>query len=157
MRRSKQIACTLSAVAIAVVAAGCGGGPQQVSAAELVEQGDEVCRDLQERFAEIQAQPPANAPEGADQAGQLLDAAAEAQSELRDLEPPEDIRPAYDRYLDARDEVSDLLKQGKDAASDQDGDAFGRAQQQAADGAPERKRLAAQLGFKVCSQNPQGL
>jgi hypothetical protein len=153
MRRWKWIACSLPVVAVA--AAGCGGGPQQVSAAELVQKGDDVCRDLQGQFAEIQSQPPANAPDAADQAGRLLDVADEAQSELRDLEPPEDIRADYDHYLDTRDQVNDLLKKGEEAAKEQDGNGYGRAQEEASAGAPERQMLASGLGFKVCSQNPQ--
>jgi hypothetical protein len=151
MRRWNWIACSLL-----VAAAGCGGGgSQQVSASELVQKGDAICRDLQGQFAEIQAQPPANASDAADQAGRLRDVADGAQSDLRDLEPPEDIRSDYDHYLDTREQVSDLLKKGEDAAGQQDGDTYGQAQQQAAAGAPERQKLASGLGFKVCSQSPQ--
>jgi hypothetical protein len=154
MRRWKLIACSLPVVA-AVASTGCGGGPQQVSASDLVVKGDDVCRDLQGQFAEIQAGPPANASDAADQAGRLLDVADDAQSELRDLEPPKDIRADYDHYLDTRDQVSDLLKKGEDAADQQDGDGYGRAQEEASAGGPERQKLASGLGFKVCSRSPQ--
>jgi hypothetical protein len=154
MRRWKWIAC--SPLVVAAASAGCGGGPQQVSASELVQKGDAVCRDLQGQFAELQAEPPANAPDAAEQSDRLLDAADDAQSKLRDLEPPEDIRADYDQYLDTRQQVSDFLKQGEDAASEQDGAGYGQAQQEASAGAPERQKLASGLGFKVCSQNPQG-
>jgi hypothetical protein len=153
MRRWNWIACSLLVVA---AASGCGGGgPQQVSASELVQKGDDVCRDLQKNFAEIQTEPPANASDAADQAGRLREAADGAQSDLRDLEPPDDIRADYDRYLDTREQVSDFLKKGEDAADQQDGDAYGQAQQQATAGAPERQKLASGLGFQVCSQSPQ--
>jgi hypothetical protein len=144
---------SLLAVAAATAIAGCDGGPDRVSAEELVQGGDDVCRDLQERFSEIQAQPPANASEGAAQAGELLGVAEDAQAELRDIEPPEELRASYDGYLDARGEVSDALDRGKQAAEDQDGEAYGKAQEEAAAGAPERRRLARELGFKVCSQS----
>ena len=146
----------LIAGAVTILAiAGCGDGSDEVSAGELVQKGDEVCRGVQERFAEIQAQPPASASEGAEQAGELLGVADDAQAELRDIQPPEELRDRYDGYLDARDEVGAALERGKQAAENQDGAAYGRAQEEAAAGAPERRRLARGLGFKVCSQSAE--
>jgi hypothetical protein len=141
------------ALAAAVAVTECGGGSEEVSAEELVQQGDDVCGNVQERFAEIQAAPPASATEGAEQAGELLGVADDAQGELRDLEPPEKLRDRYDAYLDARESVSDELERGKQAAEDQDGEAYGKAQEEAVGGAPERRKLARKLGFRVCSQS----
>jgi hypothetical protein len=150
-----RTAALLSAAATLTVAiAACGGGSDPVSAEELVQQGDEVCGKVQERFAEIQMAPPASATEGADQAGELLGVADDAQGELRDIEPPEELRDRYDTYLDARESVSDALERGKQAAEDQDGEAYGAAQEEAVGGAPERRKLARGLGFRVCSQSP---
>jgi hypothetical protein len=140
------------ALAAAVAVTECGGGSEEVSAEELVQKGDDVCGNVQERFAEIQAAPPASATEGAEQAGELLGVADDAQGELRDLEPPEELRDRYDAYLDARESVSDELERGKQAAEDQDGEAYGKAQEEAVGGAPERRKLARKLGFRVCSQ-----
>ncbi len=128
---------------------------EEVSTEDLVQKGDEVCRGVQERFSEIQAQPPASASEGAEQAGELLGVADDAQAKLRDIEPPEELRDRYDGYLDARDEVSAGLERGKQAAEDQDGAAYGQAQEEAAAGAPEREKLARGLGFTVCSQSAE--
>jgi hypothetical protein len=141
------------ALAAAVAVTECGGGSEEVSAKELVQKGDDVCGNVQERFAEIQAAPPASATEGAEQAGELLGVADDAQGELRDLEPPEELRDRYDAYLDARESVSDELERGKQAAEDQDGEAYGKAQEEAVGGAPERRKLARKLGFRVCSQS----
>jgi hypothetical protein len=141
------------ALAAAVAVTECGGGSEEVSAKELVQKGDDVCGNVQERFAEIQAAPPASATEGAEQAGELLGVADDAQGELRDLEPPEKLRDRYDAYLDARESVSDELERGKQAAEDQDGEAYGKAQEGAVGGAPERRKLARKLGFRVCSQS----
>jgi hypothetical protein len=123
-----------------------------VSAEELVQRGDEICRDVERRFDEVQAEPLSTPRQGANQAGELLEVADEAQAELRDLEPPEEERDVYDLYLDERDEVSDLIQRGKDAAEAQDGAAFAEAQQEAAAGGAERRKLARQLGFELCSQ-----
>jgi hypothetical protein len=141
-----------AAVAGAAASAGCGGGSDEVSAEELVQQGDEICGKVQERFTEIQMVPPASATEGADQADELLGVADDAQAELREIEPLEELGDRYDAYLDARQGVSDALERGKQAAEDQDGEAYGKAQEEAVGGAPERRRLARELGFKVCSR-----
>jgi hypothetical protein len=142
-------------LAITVAAfAGCGGGSDPVSAEDLVQRADEVCREVERGFAEIQAQPPATAADGAEQADGLLGVANDAQARLREIEPPEELRDSYDRYLESRDEVGDALERGKRAAEDQDGEAYGKAQEEAAAGAPERRRLARELGLQVCSQSP---
>jgi hypothetical protein len=153
MKLAPSPPAVLAAAALgAVVIGGCDGSGDGLSAEELVQQGDEVCRGVADDFSAIQAQPPANASEGADQASELLQVADAAQEELRDLEPPEEIGDAYDRYLEARQEVSESLKRGRDAAENQDGAGYGKAQEEAAAGAPERRRLARELGFRVCSQ-----
>ncbi len=142
----------LAASIAAAASAGCGGGPEQLSAEELVERGDPICREVQARFDEVQAAPLTSATAGEKQAEELIDVAEGAQQDLRDLEPPEEIRDTYQSYLDSREEVSDQLEEGREAAARNDGSAYGRAQEKAAAGAPERQRLARQLGFTVCSQ-----
>jgi hypothetical protein len=132
----------------------CDGGSEEMSAEELVSKGDEICTEERDRFDEIQSVPLTSASVGAKQAKELLAAAESAQDDLRDLEPPEEIRDSYDSYLDARDEVSDLLERGREAAEDKDGAAFSKAQEEAAAGAARREKLARELGFKVCSQGP---
>lgn len=157
MTSGPRTAALLTAAAALAAAgiAGCGGGSEEVSAEELVQKGDEVCGTVQERFAEIQTAPPASATEGAEQAGELLGIADDAQAELSEIEPPEELRDRYDAYLAARESVSDALERGKQAAENQDGGAYGKAQEEAVGGAPERQRLARGLGFRVCSQNAE--
>jgi hypothetical protein len=151
--RRRWIAAALP-VALSIGAlVGCGGGSAEVSAEELVAKGDEICTEERDRFDEIQSVPLTSAAVGAKQAEELLAAAESAQEDLRGLEPPEEIRDSYDSYLDARDEVSDLLERGREAAADKDGAAFGKAQEEAAAGAGKREKLARELGFKVCSQS----
>jgi hypothetical protein len=132
---------------------GCGGGKEQVSAAELVQKGDQICGEERSTFDRIQAQPPPNASVAADQTDELIKSTEDANSKLRDLEPPDELRARYDQYLDARDGAVDEMQHGKDAADDQNSDAYGAAQAAVARSAPQRKKLAASLGFKVCSSS----
>jgi hypothetical protein len=130
---------------------GCRGGSEEISAEELVAKGDEICTEERDRFDEIQSVPLTSPSVGAKQAEELLAAAESAQDDLRDLKPPEEIRDSYNSYLDARDEVGDLLERGREAALEKDGRAFGKAQEEAAAGAGKREKLAREVGFKVCS------
>ena len=154
MRRGKSIALVLTPLVLSAVATGCGGGKEQVTAAELVQKGDQICREQQRKFSEIQAAPLVNASDGGDQAEALGDAAKDSLGDLRHFEPPSPQRAAYDRYLDAKDNALQYFDQAKDAADDLNGRAYSAAQTAEAAGAPERAQLAKALGFKVCSQGP---
>ena len=143
----------LAAASLALGEAGCGG-PEQVTAAELVQKGDQICREEQSKFKEIQSAPLVNASDGADQAGALHDAAKDAVDSLRDMEPPQPQRDTYNRYLDAKENTLQYFDKGKDAADERDGRAYSEAQAAVAAGSPERARLAKSLGFRVCSQGP---
>jgi hypothetical protein len=150
-RRWIQMALAISLVG--ALGAGCGGGKEQVTAAELVQKADQACSTEQDRFREIQATPPANATEAADQTKALVQAAENASSALDDLEPPDALRTQFDSYLSARDQAIEDMKKGQDAAENQDSHAYGAAQSAVTKGAPHRKKLAGSLGFKVCSRN----
>jgi hypothetical protein len=155
MFRARQILLVIPAVAIlALDASGCGGGDDQVSAAQLVQKGDQICRDEQGEFSQIQAHPPANASEAADQTKALAKTAESANSQLADLEPPDALRSPFETYLSARERAVEAMKRGEDAAENQDSRAYGAAQGAVVHTAPQRKKLAVSLGFKVCSANP---
>jgi hypothetical protein len=142
------------ALASVALTAGCGGGKEQVSAAELIQKGDQICRQEQTGFNRIQADPPANASVAADQTQQLIKTADSASAHLGDLEPPDELRARYESYLSARDRAVDEMQKGKDAADDQDSRAYGAAQAAVVRSAAERKAQARSVGFKVCGANP---
>jgi hypothetical protein len=140
---------------LALNGSGCGGGgKEQVTAAELIQQGDQICRQEQSGFSQIQAHPPANASDATDQTKALVKAAESADSKLSDLQPPDELKAQLDSYLSARDRAVDQLKKGQDAAENQDSATYGAAQAAVVQSAPERRRLARAVGFKVCSANP---
>ena len=76
-----------------------------------------------------------------------------ASSAISDLEPPDELRTQFDTYVSARDQAVEDLKKGQDAAENQDSHGYGAAQSAITKGAPQRKKLAGSLGFKVCSRN----
>jgi hypothetical protein len=156
MFRAKRFLLVPPAVAIlALGATGCGGGgKQQVSAAELVQKGDQICREEQAKFEQIQAHPLGNASDAAGQTKELIQVSENANAELGDLDPPEKQRAPLDSYLSARSRAIDQMKTGQDAADNQDSAAYAAAQAAVVHSAPQRRKLAASLGFKVCSSSP---
>jgi hypothetical protein len=154
MSRAGRTISVFPALAILALAGGCGGGGQQVTAAELVQKGDQICRQEQTGFSQIQAHPPANASDAADLTKALVKTAESADSKLSDLQPPDELKVQLDSYLSARDRAVDQLKKGQDAAENQDSATYGAAQAAVVQSAPERRRLARAVGFKVCSANP---
>jgi hypothetical protein len=153
MSRARLIPTIVPALVLVASTAGCGGGKDQVSAAELVQKGDQICRTEQAKFSQIQAHPPANASNAADQTKELIQAAESASSQLGDLEPPDELRGPLESYLSARDRAIEQMKHGQDAADDQDSRAYGSAQAAVVHSAPERKKLARSVGFKVCGSS----
>jgi hypothetical protein len=157
MFRDRRVLLLAPTLAILSLGIGCGGSKQQVSAAELDQKGDQICSIERTKFNQIQAQPLANSTDAADQTKELIDVAETANSALDDLEPPDALRGALDIYLGARNDAIDLMKQGQDAAENQDSRAYDEAQAAVAKSATERKRLADSLGFKVCSASSKAV
>ena len=151
MFRDRRSLLLVPALAILSLGIGCGGGKEQVSASELDQKADQICSTEQTKFKQIQAQAPANASEAADQTKQLIAAAESASSAIDDLEPPDALGGALDIYLGARNDAIDQMKKGQDAAENQDSRTYGTAQAAVSKSAPQRKKLAESLGFKVCS------
>jgi hypothetical protein len=153
MTRARWLPLALPLLVIGALGAGCGGGKEQVTAAELDQKADQACRTEQEKFRQIQAMPPANATEAVDQTKELIQVAESTSSAIDDLEPPDALRMPLEIYLDARDRAIEDMKKGQDSAENQDSRAYGEAQAAVAKSAPQRRKLADSLGFKVCSSN----
>ena len=151
---SRRIAPVLVFVTVGLAIQACGGGDsEEVSAAELVQKADTACREERSSFDRVQARPPPNASVAAAQTGELILATEKANSQLRDLEPPEQLRSAYGRYLEARDRVLAEMRRGQEAAENQDSATYGAAQAAVARDAPRRRKLAQALGLRVCSSS----
>ena len=143
------------ALILVALVAGCGGSTGPVSTAELIDQGDELCSEEQQRFREIQVQAPASSADAVDQTGELVEVSGETTSGLTDIEPPSNLQAAYDRYLDSRREALELLERGRDAAERHDRVGYNAALKKSIAGEGERQKLARKVGFEVCGE-PQG-
>ena len=157
MFRDTRLLLLVPALAILSLGIGCGGGKEQVSAAELIQKADQACRTETTKFTQIQATPPANATEAADQTKALISVAESASSTIDDLEPPDALRTPLDAYLSARNRAIDQMKKGQDAADNQDSRGYGDAQAVVVKTAPQRRKLARGLGFKACSADAKSV
>ena len=143
----------IAAIAASLAAAGCGGSTGPVSSGELVEQADELCSEEQRRFDEIQQEPPATADAAIEQTDELLEVAKETYEGLDEIDPPSDLRPAYERYLEARRQGQlELIERGREAAERHDRVGYGTAQEKSIEGTRERRRLARAVGLEVCGR-----
>jgi hypothetical protein len=147
----------------ALIAAGvgaCGGGGSsstttstaaELTKSQLITQGDAICKDASDRFAELQGSPPTT-PEGAATFAQKVIEIMESEvSQLRALNAPDDVKPALDRYVKSLVKNVDVLKQGLKAAQQSDATAYSQAQAKAAQGQVKRLQYAQAVGFKECS------
>ncbi len=146
-------------IAAGVGACGGGGGSSsttstaaELTKSELVAQGDAICKDAHDRFAELQGSLPTTAEETATFTKKLIDITESEVTQLRALNPPASVKPALDSYLKSLDKNVDVLKQGLKAAQQSDATAYARAQAQAVKGQVKRLQYAQAVGFKECSR-----
>ena len=155
---------TFAAATVALIALGlaaCGGGDDTSATTstesaltkdQLIAQGDAICKEAHDRFAQLQGSPPTTPEETATFTQGLVDITQSEVSQLRDLNPPASVKPALESYLKALDENVAVLKQGLKAAQQADATAYAQAQAKAVKGQVERLQLAQAVGLKECSR-----
>jgi hypothetical protein len=142
----------IAAIVLVAIVVDLGPFSDEVSADELIAQGDEICAAAHEAFEDLQSEPPRTANDAEELTGQLLDIAEDEQERIDELDPPDELESALDRYLAGRADGIDLLARGVEAAEDHDDDAYSEAQARVARNQLDRRRSARRVGFKVCSK-----
>jgi hypothetical protein len=150
----------VAVVAIAVVVAAIAGvGPfdgdgegEELTEEEFIARGDEICTEGRERFAELQQDPPKSAGEAAELTRQLIEITEGEIDDLRALNAPADLEAPLDDYLESREAGVEILRDGLEAAENEDADAYAEAQAQIARSQVDRARLAEEVGFTGCSR-----
>ena len=141
--------------ALFLVGAMLGLGPfkeEELLESELLVRGDEICRAAHEAFLDLQVDPPQTPNEAAALTRNLVGISEDELDRLDELEPPPALESALERYLEAREEGIELLRDGLEAAEARDPGAYDRAQAELEESQPERRRLARAVGFAVCSR-----
>jgi hypothetical protein len=140
--------------------AGCGGGngdttsvaEGQLSKSELVDQGDAICKEASDQFAQARKDLPTTAEESATFTERLIEITETEVSQLRALDAPASLEPAMKRYLAALEANIATLREGLAAAQQNDATGYAEAQAKAVEGQVERLRLAQAVGFRTCSR-----
>lgn len=155
-RRRLWIAfAALGVAALVVIAMVADWGPladEELSEAEFLARGDEICREAHEEFEDLQGRSPNTAPEAADLTGNLIETSEGELEGIRDLNTPASLAKPLSRYVDAREKGIDQLQKGLDAAEDRDAFAYADAQANVAAEQLHRLKLAKQVGFNECSR-----
>jgi hypothetical protein len=155
MSRSHRLVgfAVLAGVALAIAGCGGGGGDSALSADEYRDAADEICRAFEARTDALDE--PASEEGVVDFLEAGLEINREQLSELRDLNPPEDLSETHDEamgFLDEQlsgiQEATDRIKDGEDAATviDDLTPEIDAAQEKA-------DEKAAELGLGVCGSD----
>jgi hypothetical protein len=149
----RLLAISLLGMAAASGIAGCGDD-EQLTKPDFLTEADRVCRQSQAKFNRIQRKPARSAAQAEEQTGALIDVLQEALDDLEQLEPPDRLSPAFDRYLAARERAIGYLEQGRRAAESNDPEAYAAAKEKVTAEQAERLELARRVGLRECSRPP---
>jgi hypothetical protein len=158
MPASARAHLALAIAALSTVAAltGCGGGNGDHGGAltkkEVIARGNEICRQGDKQYTELQKNPPKTSEEAATLTQKLISITNREVDQLESLNAPEEVRPGLERYLKARQSGLAVLEQGLKAAESNDARAYAAAQAKMASGQVDRLKLAQAVGFTDCSR-----
>jgi hypothetical protein len=141
-----------TAIAVALAACGSGGGGEQLTKADFLAKGDAICKRAHDQFVQLQQDPPNTAGEAAALTDKLIKISRDELGRIQGLKEPDELQPAVERYLQAREEGIALLEKGLQAAQDKDAQGYAAAQAKIAAGQVKRLKLAKAVGFTQCSQ-----
>jgi hypothetical protein len=139
-------------VGIAIVADLGPFADEELSKAEFLAAGDEICREAHQEFEDLQSPNPNTASEAADLTDSLIEISEGELDEISDLSVPASLQRPLRRYLDSREEGIEQLEKGLGAAEDGDAFAYADAQAKVAAEQAHRLKLAKQVGFNECSR-----
>ena len=124
-----------------------------LSRSEFIARGDEICRQAQGDFTDVQkTTPETTAPQAAVLTGKLIDISESEFNSINRLQAPADMRRDVDAYLKSREKGIQQLKDAYEAAQKDDFQAYNRAKIELARGQAHRTQLAKAVGFHECSQ-----
>jgi hypothetical protein len=139
----------LITVAVSAVALAACGGEDRLSQAEFQQRANAVCKKYNDRIAAIgDPTSPAVVPEYVDKGVPLIE---QGLSELRDLNPPEDVEDDYDRMLAATEDGIPAIRKLGQAVAANDAVAVQEALQEVRRVSTTSNRLATTLGLESCA------
>jgi hypothetical protein len=162
----KKTILLLLAALLALAVAGCGGGgdetettaaatveePQKLTKAELIEQGDGVCAEVNAAVGALSSEIAESAvPETTEKTANLYTGMVER---LQELGTPEGAEGKFTSFMEAAEKLAKVEGEVKLAAEREDTVALGEAATEAAPALEEFEAQAEAYGFEECSQGP---
>ncbi|MDX6633951.1 MAG: hypothetical protein QOF06_154 [Solirubrobacterales bacterium] len=123
---------------------------QTLTAAELIEKGDEICEESREKFLRYR-DPEAEAVPDVAYSRVLVGISSNAVERFEALVPPPSLESAYDRYVASQREVREWDRDALAAAEAEDPTAYVDARETRNGTEEDRKVMAEEIGFHVCS------
>ena len=151
---------------VALAIAGCGGGgdetettaattteePQQLTKAELLEQGDGICAEVNAAVGALAGETEeAAVPDTIEKTANLYTGMVER---LQELGTPEGDDGSYAKFMGAAEELAKVEGEIKAATEDEDTEALGEAATEAAPALEEFRSQAEIYGFEECGEGP---
>jgi hypothetical protein len=124
--------------------------PKTLTKAELIRQGDEICEESRSKFLRYR-DPEAEVVPDVAYSRVLVGISTNAVDQFEALVPPPSLRPAYDRYLASQREVRQWDRDALAAAEAEDPTAYVEARETRTETEPDRRQMAEEIGFHVCS------
>lgn len=163
-----KLILALLAVLAAFAVAGCGGGgdetetttptveePTAVTKAELIEQGDAICAEVNAAIGALGAEAEeAAVPDTIEKSANLYTGMIER---IQDLGIPEDDDGGYAEFMEAAEEFAKVEADVKLAAEREDTVALGEAATEAAPALEGFHEAAEEYGFEDCAEGPSAV
>jgi serine/threonine protein kinase len=124
--------------------------PQTLTKAELISQGDEICEESRNKFLRYR-DPEAELVPDVAYSRVLVGISTNAVEQFEALMPPQSLKTAYGRYVASQREVRQWDRDALAAAEAEDPTAYVEARETRTDTEGDRKRMAEEIGFHVCS------
>jgi hypothetical protein len=161
-----KISLFLLGLLTALAVSGCGGGgdetestttptieePTALTKDELIEEGDEVCAEVNAAVGALSASETEAEP--GDQTEKVANLYTGMVERLQDLGTPEGDDGSYADFMEAAEELAKVEGEAKLAAEREDLEAMGEASGEAEVALEEFQSQAAIYGFEDCSEGP---
>ena len=148
----KRIAIAVALVIAAVIVALIVFDEEELSRAEFLERGDEICSKAHDEFTELQADRPQTASQAAELTARLVDISEQELDDIDDLNGPSELDEPLGAYLSSREDGIEQIRNGFDAAGEHNAFAYATAQAKVASEQLGRLELARAVGFEICSR-----
>jgi hypothetical protein len=147
-RTVSSLAATVGATASLALAA-CGGGDGGLSRQEFLSEADSICAEYDQRIQEI------DEPQSIDDVERYADEAKpvieEGMTELRELEPPDELQEQWNEYIASSEESVEYLDELRQAGAEGDPARIQEIAQEVSEKNEEADRLARDLGLQDCT------